>query len=105
MSQNTEARAALELAGWSEDRINAALGKSQVAETEVRLNSGEEADKFGLASIYKVQANGYARSKMGIRSPEGFVSLIGQLQDAYGTLEDTQPFTPFALVTEEDSDA
>lgn len=100
MSQNTEARAVLEAQNWSEDRINAVLGRSQVAETEVRLNSGEEAEKFGLASIYKIQANGYARSKMGLRSPEAFASLIGQLQDAYGTLEDAQEFTPFTLVTE-----
>ncbi len=100
MSQKTEARDALEALNWSEDQINAVLGKSQVAETEVRLNSGEEAEKFGLASIYKIQANGYARSKMGIRSPEAFVALIEQLQDAYGTLEDAQEFTPFTLVAE-----
>lgn len=99
-TNKTEARAALEALGWDENRINATIGASQVAETEVRLNSGEEAEKFGLASIYKIQANGYARSKMGLRSPEAFASLIGQLQDAYGTLEDAQEFTPFTLVTE-----
>lgn len=100
MTQNKDARAVLEAQNWSEDRIDAVLGRSQVAETEVRLNSGEEAEKFGLASIYKIQANGYARSKMGLRSPEAFVALIGQLQDAYSTLEDAQPFASFALVTE-----
>ena len=100
MSANAEARTALKAAGWSDERIDASLGRAQVAETEVRVNSGEEAEKFGLASIYKIQANGYARSKMGLRTPESFVALIEQLQSAYSGVEGAKEFTPFALVTE-----
>lgn len=76
----SQKEAALRSAGMNDEQIEAILGTSQVAETDVRANHGEEADKYGISSIYKVYANGTARSRLGLRSVEAHVALIEQLQ-------------------------
>jgi predicted DNA-binding protein (MmcQ/YjbR family) len=84
--------------GASEEEIDALVGKEQIAETDVRANVGEEAKKYGITSIFKVFANGHAKSKMTLRTAKAHATLIEQLQTRYAELENAEEFTPFALV-------
>lgn len=99
-----EKREKMRALGLSEPEIDALIGPELVAETDVRANTGEDT-KFGITSIYKVYGNGTARSRMGLKTAEAHVALIKQLQARYADLDDAEDFTPFALVTAEDTDS
>lgn len=86
-------------AGFDLNDLAAALTPTVRADTQVRIND-EDNRKFGDASIYKVQSNGYAKPKMGVFK-DSIPNLIGQLQEAYATLQPETEFAPFALTTED----
>ena len=100
MTTKEEALQAAIDAGIDLTSLAAALApQAERADTEVRVND-EDNRKFGDASIYKVQANGFARPKMGVFA-DGIPNLIGQLEKALASIQPEKEFTPFALTTED----
>lgn len=74
--------------GISPEDLASIVGAANRASTEVRVNDTDDR-KYGDVSIFKVQANGYARPKMGVYT-KGIPALIEQLQTAFDVLENEQ---------------
>jgi hypothetical protein len=99
MATKEETLQAVKDAGINLADLAEALNPTEHADTEVRVND-EDNRKYGDASIYKVQANGFARPKMGVFT-DSIPNLIGQLQEAYAELQPEKEFAPFVLTTED----